>query len=270
MRRLLKLGALAALALYLGGLAVLAASQRDLMYFPKPLSVNPLDAGFIAKPLVLKTSDGERLTAWHRPAQKGKPTILYFYGNAGLLANHIERFNALAADGSGLFSIDYRGYGASSGKPTEAGLLLDAEAAYLYLLAESILPQDVIVYGESLGGGVAAAIAAQHHPGALILESTFSSALDVASARFPIFPVGFVMRDTFRSDLRIKDLQAPLLMLHGDADTVVPLRFGEKLFALAAEPKMFIRVPGAAHLVLMNKGVLEQVRDWIARTKRGV
>lgn len=269
MARRLKRSALALLAVYLAAMALLSWRQRDLMYFPRTVNASAADSGFSrAETITLETSDHEHIVSWFRRAAPGQPTIVYFHGNASVLAHMAPRLNALSVKGIGLLAIDYRGYGGSTGSPTEEGLLLDGDAAYVHLLAEGILPKDIIVYGESLGTGVAVAVAARHHPGALILEAPYSSTLDVAQARYWMFPLALLMRDTFRSDLRIKDVQAPLLILHGENDATVPIRFGERLFSLAAEPKTFIRVPGTGHLVLMDPGMAGAVGDWIARTRR--
>ena len=258
---LLSLFAIAALA-YVGALVYLALDQRKLQYFPTVMEVSPQAAGLAkAKVLHLKTSDGESLLAWHIAPAPGRPLIVYFAGNADGLDNRAERFAALTGGGIGLLAIEYRGWAGSSGTPSEAGLDLDAEAAYAKALELGDASDKLIFMGESLGTGVAVSLAARHHPSALVLDSPFSSAVDVAAQRYPIFPVRWLMRDQYRSDLRIGDIQTPVLMAHGEADRVVPIEFGERLFALAHEPKDFIRVPGEGHLALGK--VIPSVLQWI-------
>lgn len=147
-------------------------------------------------------------------------------------------------------ALEYRGYGGSTGSPSEEGLHRDAEAGYETALALGAAPKDIVVMGESLGAGVAVPLAARHEVGAVVLDSPFSSIVDVAAAHFWMFPVRILMRDRFRSDLVIGSVHAPLLVVQGDTDEVTPIRFAEKLYALANEPKRFIRVEGAGHLAL--------------------
>jgi uncharacterized protein len=225
--------------------------QRKLLYFPNRVAVAPAAVGLPqAKVLKLKTSDGETLVAWHIAPAAGKPLILYFHGNGGGLELRNERFKALTETGDGLLAIEYRGYGGSSGSPSEEGLQRDAEAAYEAALALGTAPKDIVVMGESLGTGVAVPLAARHEVGAVVLDSPFSSIVDVAAAHFWMFPVRLLMRDRFRSDQAIGSVHAPLLVVQGDRDDVTPIRFAEKLYALANEPKRFIRVEGAGHLAL--------------------
>lgn len=257
----------AAIALYAVSLAALIWFQRDLMYMPQSVSMAPAAAGFEgAEIFTLNTSDDQHLVAWYKRAKPGKPTILYFYGNGGVLARMAKRFNALTDDGNGLMAVDYRGYGLSTGKPTEAGLLLDGEAAYIHLLAEGVPPDRIVIYGESLGSGVAVAIASRHRPASLVLEAPFSSAVDVAAQRYWMFPVHVLMQDQFRSDLRIKEVLAPILILHGEKDEVVPFKFGQRLFNLAPYPKQFMAIPESGHSLLLLPGVTARVKAWIAGT----
>lgn len=242
---------LAAVCLYIVALAAVTLYQRKLLYFPNRFAVAPAAVGLSqAIVLKLKTSDGETLVAWHIAPAARMPLILYFHGNGGGLELRNERFQALTRTGYGLLAIEYRGYGGSSGSPSEEGLHRDAEAGYETALALGVLPKNIIVMGESLGTGVVVPLAARHEVGAVVLDSPFSSIVDVAAAHFWMFPVRFLMRDQFRSDQEIGKVLAPLLIVHGDRDDVTPVRFAEKLYARANEPKRFIRVAGAGHLAL--------------------
>ena len=164
----------------------------------------------------------------------------------------------------GLLAIEYRGYASSTGSPSEHGLKLDGEAAYAAAIASGVAPERIVALGESLGSGVAVALAARHKIGALVLDSPYSSIADVAAAAYWFVPVRALLRDPFRNDLLIGSVTAPTLIVHGTKDLVVPIRFGEKLFALANPPKEFWRVEGAPHLAMGER--LADVLSWIART----
>jgi uncharacterized protein len=266
--RTVMISLLAAFAvLYLVALAVLYAGQRKLLYFPNTVEVAPGSVGLAnAERRHFATSDGETLLAWYITPAAGKPLILYFHGNGGGLDLRAERFNALAASGDGLLAVEYRGYAGSTGAPSEAGLLADGEATYAEARRLGFPPARIVVMGESLGSGVAVALAARHEIAALVLDSPYSSIADVAAATFWMFPVRALMSDSFRSDLRIASVVAPLLIVHGTSDEVIPIRLAEKLFALATAPKDFIRVEGGGHLALGLR--IPQVLAWIDRTLR--
>ena len=239
-------------------------AQRSLQYFPERARTAPAAAGFPqAEEIELTTSDGERVIVWHVPPRGDKPVVLYFHGNGGALAWRAERFGRVVADGTGLLALSYRGYGGSTGRPSEAGLLRDAEATYAFATqrypAERLVP-----YGESLGSGVAVALAAAHKVGKLILEAPFTSAVDVGAAAYPFLPVRLLMHDTFRSDERIGKVAAPVMVLHGERDTVVPIRYGERLYALISAPKKFVRFPEGHHSDLDSHGAQAAVRDFLA------
>ena len=252
-----------ALLLYGGLLALMYVFQRKLMYFPDAPRTPPAAAGLPqAEEVALKTSDGEMLVAWHVPPRGTKPVVLYFQGNAGALDLRVGRFQWLIADGTGLVALGYRGYGGSSGTPSEQGLIRDAIAAYEFAVAR-YPPARIVPWGESLGTAVAIALAAEHRVGGLILDAPFTSASDVGASAYPFVPVRWLIKDTFRSDLRIARVSAPVLVLHGERDPVVPLRFGEALFALAHEPKM-LRFPNGGHVDLDDHGAADVVKEFLA------
>jgi uncharacterized protein len=209
----------------------------------------------------LRTDDGETLLAWFVAPAPDRPLILYFHGNANGLADRGARFRKLTETGDGLLAVEYRGYPGSTGSPSEDGLLRDGEATYAKALELGLRPNRIVAMGESLGTGVAADLAARHPVAALVLDSPYSAAVDVAAARYWMFPVRLLMRDQFRSDEKIGKVSAPVLMAHGTADRSIAIGFGERLFALANEPKTFIRVDGAGHLALGE--VIPQVLQWI-------
>jgi len=251
-------------ALYAALFFALLIGQRKILFRCDAADVDPATLGLEAETLRLETEDGERLAAWRIPPAPGRPLILYFHGNAGGLDLRVERFRAFAAAGMGVLAIEYRGYAGSTGRPSERGLKLDGEATYAAAIASGVKPERIVVFGESLGSGVAVALAAHHNVGALVLDSPFSSIADVAAAAYWFVPVRALLRDPFHNDLIITQVSAPTLMVHGTKDPVVPIRFGEKLFALANPPKTFWRIEGAGHLALGER--LAETLDWIART----
>src|SRR5215470_2930290 len=209
-----------ALVFYAGFVALLFIMQRAIQYFPESFRTAPAAAGLPeAEEVVLDTADGERVIVWHVPPRGDKPVFLYLHGNGASLRWRLDRFRALTADGSGLVALSYRGYGGSSGHPTEAGLIEDAATAYAFTAAR-YPPERIVVWGESLGTGVAVAIAAEKPIGRLVLQAPFTSAADIAAQRYWFVPVRLLMKDQFRSDLSIGKVTAPVLVLHGDRDDV--------------------------------------------------
>ncbi len=248
---------------YIAGLIVLYVFQRRLLYLPQRRPVSPAAAGFPeAEEVVLETRDGERLIAWHVPPRPGNAFVIYFHGNAETIANRTDRHRELIATGAGFLAVSYRGYMGSSGRPTEDGLLHDADAAYGY--AASRHPAEhIVLWGHSLGSGVAVALAATRPVGKLILVAPFTSTADVAQRMFPLVPVRRLMHDQFRSDQRIGAVTASILILHGARDLVVPIALGERLYELAREPKRFVRYPKGGHDDLDNCGAGIEARRFI-------
>jgi uncharacterized protein len=252
---------------YGGLLALMTVFQRKLMYFPDPTRIPPVQTGLPqAEEVHLTSSDGEKLIAWHVLPRGAKPVVLYFQGNAGGPDLRVGRFKWLIADGTGLVALSYRGYGGSSGSPSEAGLIRDAVAAYDFA-ATRYQPTRLVLWGESLGTAVAVALAAGHKVGGLILDAPFTSAADVAAAVYPFVPVRWLIKDPFYSDRRIAQVKAPILVLHGERDRVVPIRFGVRLFALANEPKRMVRFPNGNHVDLDDHGAVEVVRNFLAELR---
>jgi len=250
---------------YIGGLAALFFAQRSLI-FPIPTTVrtSPKEAGFNdAEEHALSTSDGERVIVWHVPARPGHRVVIYFPGNGDFLAGLVGRFRDIIADGTGLVALSYRGYAGSSGRPSEQGLLNDAAAAYAFT-AKLYDPRQIVLWGFSLGSGVAVALAAEHSVGGLILEAPYTSIADVAAAAFPWMPARYLLRDQFRSDERIVRVKAPLLVMHGERDSTIAISLGEALFERANTPKQFVRFPGGGHNDLDVHGALDTARHFIA------
>lgn len=255
---------LAAIALYAGVVVLLYLGQRWLMYLPDTARTAPTAAHLPqAEEVTLTTEDGEQLVAWHVAPRDGRPVILYFQGNGGALRHRGPRFAELTQDGFGLLAVAYRGFGGSTGSPSETGLLMDAGAAYAFC-AERYGAGRIVAFGESLGTGVAVALAASREVARLILQAPYTSTADVARRAYPFVPIGLLMKDQFRSDLRARSVAAPTLILHGTADGTIPIGFGERLYAEIRAPKRFVRLDGADHEDLDDFGALAAVREFLA------
>ncbi|MCK1395089.1 alpha/beta hydrolase [Bradyrhizobium sp. 1] len=249
---------------YCAGLVLLFVKQRAML-FPIPTTERtaPAAAGFPqAEEHVLTTSDGEKVIVWHVAPKPGRSVVLFFPGNGDFLAGRVSRFKGITADGTGLVALSYRGYAGSTGAPSEQGLLQDAAAAYAFA-TERYDAQRIVAWGFSLGTGVAVAVASEHPVGKLILEAPYTSTVDVAASLFRFIPIRLLMRDQFHSDERIARVTVPLLIMHGTNDPAIPITFGERLFALAHEPKKLVRFPGGGHENLDDFGALETARNFI-------
>lgn len=253
-----------AVVLYGGLVATLYLTQRSLMYFPDTVATTPAQAGLPeAQAVALTAADGVHISAWHVAPRGDKPVIVYFHGNGGSLRNVVPRLHKLIGSGIGLVALEYRGYGGNAGTPTEAGLIADADAAYTF--AASRYPtRQIVLWGQSLGSGVAVAIAAKRPVGRVILEAPFTSAAALASLHYWYVPVRLLIKDGFYSDRRIRKVTAPLLILHGARDQVTPFTMGEQLFNLANEPKHIVRFLDGGHDDLDANGALYAVAQFLA------
>jgi fermentation-respiration switch protein FrsA (DUF1100 family) len=257
---------LVALALigYVGLAAVFYFMQRAFLFpIPQTLRTSPEAVGFPeAEEHILTTADGEKIIVWHVAPRPDRSVVIFFPGNGDFLAGRVGWFRDIVADGTGLVAVSYRGYAGSTGHPSERGLLQDAAAAYDFAAAQYAANR-IIVWGFSLGTGVAVALAAERPVGKLILEAPYTSTADVAASLLRIVPVRWLMADQFPSDERIKRVSAPILIMHGAQDHAIPITFGERLFALAREPKQFVRFPEGGHDNLHDYGAMETARQFI-------
>ena len=249
----LKYAFVAAVLIYLCVLALMVTFQRQLQYFPARKALLPQAVGLKDVAVVpLTAADGTRVVLWYAAPAPGKPTILYFQGNAGEIADRADRFAFYQSRGFGVAFLSYRGYGASEGTPSEAGLIADASAGYDWLIGQGTGPGQIVLVGESLGTGVAVQLAAMQDVAAVVLEAPYSSAVDVAAELYWWLPVRLLMRDQFRSIDHIGAVTAPLLVLHGQADAVIPFSQGQKLFNAAPGPKSFVPLPELGHEALFS------------------
>jgi fermentation-respiration switch protein FrsA (DUF1100 family) len=270
MAQLLKLLILIPLVFYAIAVVVMFVAQRSFIYFPDPARTAPRAAGL---PSVVErtiaTPDGEKLVAWYGRAKEGQPTLLYFHGNGGSLKDRAERIASYLALGRGVFMLSYRGYSGSTGFPSEEAHVADAKLAYDALVNEGVAPRDIILYGESLGTNPAIEVAVENPVAGVILDSPFTSIVERAAQLYPWLPVALLLRDRYNSLSRIDNVHVPIFILHGEADTVVPVEMGRRLFEAANEPKEIKTIPGAGHADHWNFGSFEIINDWIDRLRLG-
>jgi uncharacterized protein len=261
---------LAILAGYGGLVGLLYLSQRTLLYPASTARVTAAEAGLSGfADVTIPTADGERIVGWYKAPDAGRAALLYFHGNGGSLFDRRLRARLLTGDGRGLLMVSYRGYSGSTGTPTEAGLRHDARAAYDWL-AERVAPERIVLYGESLGTGVAVGLATERPVAGLILDAPYTSTADIAKTAYWFLPVTLLMHDQYRSLDITGQVKAPLLMLHGEQDGVIPIALGERLFAAAPEPKRFVRLPGVDHVSVLEQGGAGPVRAFLREIEAAV
>jgi uncharacterized protein len=243
---------------YLSVSAAMYFAQDRLLYNSSGENLSPQQQGLRDVEVIkLKTPDGEVLQAWfHQPALN-MPTILFFHGKGGNISNRSDRFAYYVSKGYGVMFPEYRGFGLSTGKPSEVGFRIDSETAYVWLNSKGISPDKILIAGESLGTGVAVMLAAHRPAKALSLEAPYSSIADVAADRYWWLPVRFLIKDDFNAMAEIRKVKIPVLMQHGTNDKTIPIKFGQTLFSAANQPKTFFKIEGGTHLIF-NKPTWER------------
>jgi len=265
---------LTGLAVVVGGAALLVGLawlfQRNLIYMPMGDVLDPAQVGLPeAREVTFQTEDGVELNGWFVAVERENPgpAVLVFNGNAGNRSYRAPLAAALAAEGLSVLLLDYRGFGGSGGRPTETGLAADARAARAWLAAqESVDPDALIYFGESLGAAVAVSLAVEHPPAALILRSPFTSLADIGRHHYPFLPVRLLLEDRFLSIDRIGALRCPLLIVAGSADRIVPADQSRRLFDAAPEPKRLVVIPGVRHNdheLLAGVRLLTEIRSFL-------
>ena len=257
--------AVAGYALFAG---VIGVSQRRLMYHPDNDAPILSEAGVPDMAVVsLQTGDGLELMSWHRAATRaGAPTLIFFHGNAGHIGYRGLKVRPYLDAGYGVLLVSWRGFGGNPGSPTEQGFYNDARAAFDFLEAQGTPPGRIIVYGESIGSGPAVQLAVERAVGALVLEAPFTSAADVAQRAYWYLPARYMVLDRFDSLSKIADIDAPLFIVHGERDRVVPVDMARSLLAAAKEPKDARFFPYADHNDLYDQGAVEAVLEFLAAT----
>jgi uncharacterized protein len=256
-----------------GLVALMWSQQRRLIYFPSPGPVVSAAAVLPSgRDVVLETEDGIRLGAWYLPVAGGGrgPAVLVCNGNGGDRSLRAELAVALNRAGLSVLLFDYRGYGGNQGRPSEDGLAADARAAQAWLSAQpDVDPKRIAYFGESLGAAVAVGLAVQRPPAALLLRSPFTSLADVAAVHYPWLPARRLLLDRYPSIERIASVSAPVLVIAGDRDDIVPASLSRRLFDAAVDPKRWLLVPGAGHNdreLLDGRQMMDAVERFLAET----
>jgi uncharacterized protein len=256
----------AALAVYAVLLGLVYAFQRNLLYFPdtdRP-DLTAINLGS-AREVAITTNDGLRLFAWYVPPAVSHPVIVYFHGNGGNVAYRADRLHHFVDQQYGVLFLEYRGYGGNAGSPSEDGLFADARAGLDFLTSQGIEPNRIILYGESLGTGVAVRMASERPVRLLLLESPYANIADVARWHYPFLPVDLLLKDRFDSLSRIAAVRAPILVMQGDHDEVIPAASGRELFAAAPQPKEIWVAPNGGHNDLASFGALAVATTFMRR-----
>jgi fermentation-respiration switch protein FrsA (DUF1100 family) len=245
--------------------AVVYFGNRAFIYFPDPVRVAPAKVGLTAvEEVELVTADHVTLVGWHARAKQGKPTILYFHGNASNAANRAPRVETMVQDGFGVFYLNNRGYGGSGGKPTEEKNIADAIAAYDHLVGLGVPTNTIVAYGESLGSGQAIRLAAERPLAAIVLESPLTSIIDVAKATYFWLPLSLLITDKYDNEENIRSVTTPVLVLHGKQDGIIPSEMGLRVFRAANPPKKIEIYPSGGHVDLFDHGAWERTKDFLA------
>lgn len=253
------------LLVYLGMMVLIYFRQSSLVFFPevdRDFRATPADIGLTFSPLKLATADGETLDGWFLPAgaqHTARGMVIFFHGNAGNIGHRLDYLRMFHDLGLATLVVDYRGYGLSSGTPSEDGTYLDAAAAWRHATRVLGFPANsIVLFGESLGGGVAAQLAADNPPGALILASTFTSVPDLGSELYPLLPVRLLARIRYDNLKRLPEIACPVLVIHSRSDEVIPFGHGRRLFEAASQPKQFLEIAGGH-----NEGFVFGREEWI-------
>ncbi|MCF7917052.1 MAG: alpha/beta hydrolase [Candidatus Omnitrophica bacterium] len=244
--------------------------QKNNIFFPvDEIGATPKDFNLSFQDIYFKTEDGIKLNGWFVPNKNAYFTLLFFHGNGGNISHRLHKISQLQKLGLNIFLIDYRGYGRSQGKPSVSGVYKDAQASLDYLIKEkNIKPDNIILYGESLGTNLAIELAASNKVGGLILEGAFSSGLDMAKTIYPFIPRIF-LPDIFRSSEQIVKVEEPKLFIHSQVDEIVPISLARKLYQLAPEPKQFLEIIGGHNTAYIDaeEKYLASIDDFIQKIK---
>ena len=261
------------------GYAVLAVAlyfyQPNLLYFPdmptREIQATPEDIGLDYKPLTLTTADDEQLDAWFIPAEAARGTLLFCHGNAGNISHRLDAIRFFHDLGLSLLIFDYRGFGQSTGRPSEKGTYRDVDAAWQYLVEQrGISPEHIILLGRSLGAAIAADLASRQAAAGVILESGFTSVPDVAATLYPWLPVRWLSRYRYNTLKKMAAIHSPLLVVHSRDDEIIPFSNGEQLYAAANEPKQFLELRGGHNdgFVVSENSYLQGMKTFLGNVWR--
>lgn len=227
--------------------------ERKILFYPmRQIEMTPKDIGLQYEDVYFEAIDGARLNGWLVKKEGANAIVLFCHGNAGNISHRVEKIEIFNKLGVSMFIFDYRGYGKSQGHPSEQGLRKDGLAAYNYLMSRHDMKDaKTLLYGESIGGGVAVYLASKGYGGALITEDTFTSIRDMTKLSLPFIPQ-FLIRTNFDSLSRIKGVKVPKLIIHALDDEIVPYEMGQRLFEAAPEPKEFLKLRGSHNTAFLE------------------
>ena len=252
------------ISIYLIILVLTYLFQRSLLYHPTENNYSGDQLLVSIDKQKIKTRDDIELISWHHKKNSNNhKTILFLHGNAGSLENRIHKINHFKDMNVNFLIIAWRGFSGNDGKPSEKGLYEDAKSAVRWLNSKGVANKDIIIYGESLGSGVATEIAQNNNFAGIILESPFTSMIDAGQAKYPFLPVKLLLKDKYESAKKIKKINSPILIMHGKVDKLVPFYMGIKMYELANEPKYSYFSEYDDHMMEFNKNLLKVLKSFI-------
>jgi fermentation-respiration switch protein FrsA (DUF1100 family) len=251
--------------IYLAILVIIFFFQRNLLYHPKDNNYSRDKISVFVEKVNIKTQDELDLLAWyHNKNSSDYKTILFLHGNAGSLENRIHKINHFKKINVNFLLLSWRGFSGNKGKPNEVGLYEDAESAVKWLKTKGINEKNIIIYGESLGTGVAIELGQDKKFAGIVLESPFTSMIDAAKEKYPFLPVRFLLKDKYESINKIKNIKSPILVMHGKVDRIVPFYMGKKIYELANEPKYSYFTEYDNHMMEYDENLLKALKKFIS------
>jgi fermentation-respiration switch protein FrsA (DUF1100 family) len=241
-------------------------TQRNFIYFPDTERPDPASFEIVTEIAEVVTEDDLALQGWYFPPKDGKPVIIYFHGNASHYGNRYSKILPYIEQGYGALLTGYRGYGGNPGSPSEQGFYKDARAYFKFLESKNIPLSKTVIYGESIGSGAATQMATEYKAAGLILEAPFSAVADVARKAYFFLPLNLLLKDQFRNIDKISHVKMPLLIIHGNNDSTIPVALSRRLFEAAQEPKQFVLIEGAGHNDLYSHGASAAVLEFLTKT----
>ena len=238
--------------------------QRNLMYHPDENNYFGDQLSVDIKEVKVRTSDNIELLGWyHEKDIKKYKTILFFHGNAGSLENRIHKLNHFRDMNINFLIIAWRGFSGNKGKPTEEGLYEDGKSAFDWLMSKGVKEENIVIYGESLGTGVATHLSQNKNFAGVILETPFTSMIDAAKNFYPYIPVGLLLKDKFDNTNKIKNINSPILIMHGEVDQIVPFFMGKKIYEIANEPKYSYFTKHDNHMMEYDENLIKALNSFL-------
>jgi fermentation-respiration switch protein FrsA (DUF1100 family) len=252
------------IVIYSSLLVILFIFQRNLMYHPQENNYFGDKLKVEIEKVNITTIDNINLLGWFHKKDLNKfKTIIYFHGNAGTLDNRIHKLNHFKDMEVNFLIIAWRGFSGNQGSPSEKGLYIDGRSAVNWVLKQGVIEEDIILYGESLGTGIATELAQHRNFAGVILETPFTSMINAAKKFYPYIPVNLLLKDRFENFKKIKNINSPVLIMHGEKDTIVPFTMGRKMYQLANEPKYSYFTKHDDHMMVYNEPMIKTLKNFI-------